>query len=220
MSWGYVAVAAATLISGAMSADAQGDAADAALSAEERAEREQRRQFDLIQQNNAPYLEAGQNALGGLDRLMSGDYSGFQNSPDYLYARQQMQQGLDRSAASRGRLYSGGYGVDMAGHLGGLASQNLGSYRGFLQNMANLGQNSANMQGQAGMGMANSLQSLYGNTAQAQGNAAVGQANAWGGALGGLAGLFGDYMGSRNQSSYSGGGSGMTGAFNGAWGYT
>ena len=40
-----------------------------------------------MQANQQPYMQAGTQALGGLSQLANGDYSGFMNSPDYLYAR-------------------------------------------------------------------------------------------------------------------------------------
>ncbi len=43
------------------------------------------------------YLSTGQNALTGLNALAGGDYSGFQNSPDYQFALSQGLQGVDRS---------------------------------------------------------------------------------------------------------------------------
>jgi hypothetical protein len=217
MTWGYVAVAAATVIGGAMQSHSAHQAADAQRHSGDAAIDEQRRQFDQLQQNFAPYLQAGQGGLNGLSALNSGDYHGFENSPDYLYARQQMTQGLDRSAASRGRLYSGGYGVDLAGHLNGLASQNLGNYRSSLQWLANLGQNSAAMQGQAGMGMANAI----GGIRQYQGNAAadgaIGAGNSWASAINGLGQAAGSYFGNQSASSYGGGGSQVQQPSNG-WG--
>lgn len=126
--------------------------------------------YDQAGQNLAPYMQygAGQGGLGGLNALMGGDYSGFRNSPDYQYAREQMVQGLDRSAASRSRLNSGGYPVELGGALNGLASQNLGQYRNALQWGAGLGQGSAMGLGQLGAQAGNSMASLYSDSGAAR----------------------------------------------------
>lgn len=56
----------ATIISGAIQADAAGDAAAAQAAASEAGIAEQRRQFDKIQELLRPYVEAGTTAMGGL----------------------------------------------------------------------------------------------------------------------------------------------------------
>ena len=83
----------------------------------------------------------------------------------------------------------------------GLASQQLGSYRNSLFNMAQMGQNAAVGAGGMGQQSANALGSLFAGQGQAQAAGAVNQANAWGNALQGLAGVAGQYAGQR-QSSY------------------
>ena len=155
-------------------ADAQKKASEASI-AEQRAARDQAIGYQQ------PYMQYGQGmgGLAGLDRLNSGDYSGFENSPDYQYAREQMIYGQDHSASARGRLQSGGYAMDLAQGLNGLASQNLGNYRGSLQWGAGLGANAASglaslgasagdsiakLQHDSGLAMAGK-QSAYGNNA-------------------------------------------------------
>jgi hypothetical protein len=220
MSWGYVAVAAATVISGVMSSNAAGDAADAQMSAEERAIAEQRRAREQMRSDLLPYMDAGQGGLSQLAALSRGDYSGFESSPDYLFAREQMQDATEFGAAARGGLYASA--SDLQHNMNGLAAQNLGQYRNSLQWLANLGQNAAAGVGQAGMNAAGQIGSSYGRMGDAAANGAMGQANAAGSTLNSLAGLFGAYQGQRN-SSYGGNtntGGGMTSAFNDAWGYT
>lgn len=163
---------------------------------------EQRRQFNTFQENIQPYLGAGTGALPSLQALNSGNYSGFENSPDYLYARGQTQQGVERGAAARGGLYSGGTNVDLATALNGIASQNLGNYRGSLMGLAQMGQNSAVGAGSLGQQSANAISGLYGQQGNAAANGSINSANAWSNAAGGLASLAGQYMNSR-QSSYS-----------------
>lgn len=200
MPWGAAIAAVGGLVAADMQSGAAGDAADAQAQASAQSIAEQRRQFDQLQANQQPYMQAGTGALSGLERLAAGDYSSFGDSPDYLYARDQMQQGIERGASARGALYNRGTDVDLARHLGGLASQNLGNYRGSLMGLASLGQNAAAGVGNAGMGMANSIGNLAGQQGAAQAQGAYDKANAWSNALGGLAGAAGQYAGNRSSS--------------------
>lgn len=106
-----------------------------------------------------PYQQAGTGALSGLSALAAGDYSGFQSSPDYQWAQQQGQQGMDRSAAARGSLYSGGHLADTMAYNQGLASQQLGNYRSSLMDLAGMGQNAAGSMASLGQNYA----TQYGN---------------------------------------------------------
>lgn len=169
------------------------DAANQGLAAQQ----SERDQFNT---NIQPYLGAGTGALSSLQALNSGDYSGFESSPDYLYARGQAQQGIERGAAARGSLYSGGTNVDLATALNGIASQNLGNYRGSLMSLAQMGQQSVMGSGQLGQQSANAISNLYGNRGQAIGdiNSAgpatqAGYANAIGSAFGSYAGAGGSF---------------------------
>ena len=201
MPWGFAIGAVATLGAADMQSEAAGDAANAANRGQQAGIDEQRRQFDTFQNNIAPYLGAGNDALTGLKGLMAGDYSGFEDSPDYLYARDQAQQGIERGAAARGSLYSGGTNVDLAKALSGIASQNLGNYRNFLTGIATMGQNAAVGAGSIGQQTANSISGMYGNMGANNGNAAIGQANAWGNAISCIGNLAGQYFGQRNTAT-------------------
>ena len=185
-----------------MSSDAAKKAGRAAEAGAQAGVLEQRNAQEQFQQNITPYLNAGQGALTGLNALAQGDYSGFQNSPDYLWALEQGVQAQDRSAAARGSLYSGGHQADLMRFGQGLASQQLGTYRNSLMDLARLGQNSAVGAGQLGQQSANAISGLHAGAAQARGDVAINQANAWGNALNGIAGAAGGYVGQR-QSSYT-----------------
>lgn len=151
---------------------AAGNAADSSIA-------EQQRQYDLSRQDMQPFREAGVNALGRQEAILNGDYSGFENSPDYLYNRGQMVQGMDRSAASRGRLFAGGYGIDMAANLNGLASQNLNSYWAKLAGQAGQGFNATSAMAGYGQNYANAVSQNNWNAADARASSYQNQANAW-----------------------------------------
>src|SRR5690606_10761864 len=97
---------------------------------------------------------------------------------------------LERGAAARGGLYSGGTSVDLANAMNGIASQNYGSYYNRIAGLAGVGQTAASNLGQLGQAAASNI----GNAQMAAGNARAsgyaGQANAWNSALGGMAGAY------------------------------
>lgn len=160
-------------------AGAAKDAAKAAGRAGDASVYEQGRQYDLSRQDMQPFREAGVNALSRQEAILNGDYSGFESSPDYLYNRGQMVQGMDRSAASRGRLFAGGYGIDMAANLNGLASQNLNSYWAKLAGQAGQGYNATSAMAGYGQNYANAVQNNAWNVADARSSSYQNQANAW-----------------------------------------
>jgi len=112
------------------------------------------RYMDQAREGFTPYTQFGQSALNRLNAVEGGDYSAFENAPDYQFARDQGIAGIDRGAAARGSLYSGGADADRMTFASGLASQNLQNYLG-------------RMMGQAGMGMQaqGQVANIYGNQA-------------------------------------------------------
>src|SRR5688572_29587105 len=80
------------------------------------------------QANMQPWLNAGTGALAQMQQLNSGNFSSFKESPDYQFTLEQGLQGLDRSAAARGGLYSGGQQADVLNYATGLASQQYGNF--------------------------------------------------------------------------------------------
>lgn len=191
MSWGYVAVAGATLISGYLGSQSNKKAANKAAAGAMAAP-------EAYAQYNQPFYDAGVSALERLNRLSAGDYSGagFESSPDYRFALEQGNEGLLRSAASRGALNSGGTDVDLLRFNQGLASQQLGTYRAGLERLAGYGQSAA-------QGLGGSASNAANNVGQIQAGAAQNQGAIYGNTLGQLAGLFGQYQAAnQNASTY------------------
>lgn len=183
MSWVAVGAAAVTAVGSAYSANksdkAQQKGGDAAIA-------EQRRQYDQTREDQLPWLQAGGNALTQMQKLNAGDFSGFTDSPDYRFAYDQGMQALDRSAAARGGLFSGGQQADLMKFGQGLATQNYGNYYNRLASMAGVGQTAATNLGQFGQSMANNI----GNAQMANANARASTYGAYGQGLAGLAGAF------------------------------
>jgi hypothetical protein len=128
--------AGASLLGGAMSARGASQAAETQTAAADRTAALQKEMFDFQMKGQEPFRQAG---LTGQNRLMEllglggntgaagyGKYgrdfgmSDFQADPGYAFRLSEGQQALDRSAAARGGLISGGalkaatrYGQDM-----------------------------------------------------------------------------------------------------------
>lgn len=204
-----VAIGGATVVSagvGAASAasaantqaGAARDAANTQAAASREATQAQLQMFGQEQQTLAPYVTTGNNALAQLSKLYGvGGPSGtegmstpdtaametaLQNFPGYQFAFDQGQQALDRSAASRGLLLSGGQVKDSQAYGQGMASQQFGNYVNQLQALSSLGESGASMTGNAaistGQGIAGST--IAGGNAVAQGILGSGQATASG----------------------------------------
>jgi hypothetical protein len=166
-------------------------------------------QYEQTRADQAPYREAGYNALAEMQRTAgnvpgafkfgAGDY---QADPGYAFRLSEGQKALERSAAARGGLISGGalkaatrFGQDMGsqeyqsaynraltGYNTGVASENQLYNR--QAGLAGIGQTSTNLVGQAGQNYATSAGNLMTGAGAAQAAGQVGVANAITGGLG------------------------------------
>lgn len=148
---------------------------------------------------------SGAGASGGSIPVNPGtgqpDFSAFYQTPDYLVARDEGIQGLDRGAAARGRLYSGGADADRMRFASNLGSQAFGNFQNNLFRLAGFG-GSANQQlnslGQNFSGQAsNTLQNVGNARASGYLNQGAAQSNA----LNGVGSAFGDWWGSRGAGT-------------------
>ena len=151
-----------------------------------------------------PYMTLGSNALGRMAAVDAGDYSTFENAPDFVFARDEGMRALDRSAAARGSLFSGGADADRMRFASGLASQNLQNYLGRMMSQAGMGQQAATNLGSFGAQMAGAQAGAIG----AQGQARANGLNAWGNMLGDMAFAGGNFLGGRSGGGGSVWGSG------------
>jgi hypothetical protein len=184
-------------------------AAKTQVGAADRAAELQRSQFEQTRADQAPYREAGYNALANLQRTAgnvpgafrfgAGDY---QADPGYAFRLAEGQKALDRQAAARGGLISGGalraaqrYGQEMGsqefgnaynraltGYNTGVASENQLYNRQAA--LAGIGQTATNLVGQAGQNYATSAGNLMTGAGAANAAGQVGMANAFTGGLG------------------------------------
>lgn len=112
---------------------AQLEAVRLATQQQDKALAEQRRQFDVSRQDQMPWLQAGQGALAQLVRDLPSltaapDASKFQADPGYQFAFDEGQRAIDRSAAARGSLNSGGTLKALARYGQGMANQQYGTW--------------------------------------------------------------------------------------------
>jgi hypothetical protein len=214
-------VAGAVVGSAVIGANASSKAAKAQAGAASEASNLEREMFERNIELNAPFREAGVNALNKLIPLT--DYknfgmSEFQADPGYSFRMSEGMKGLERSAAARGGLLSGGtlkgiqrFGQDLASQEYQNAFNRYGIERerrlNPLQSLAGVGQTTSQQLGAAGTQMAGNVGNLITGGAAARASGYVGGANALTGALN--TGL--NYYQSQNylnrlapQQSYSG----------------
>jgi hypothetical protein len=201
MPWGYAAVAVASIYSANKQSKAGEKGAQGQVAASQYATDEQRREYDQSRQDQLPFLQAGQDALGRQAAFLNGDWSGFENSPDYKFALDQGLKLSDRSAAARGSLFSGGHSADLMQLGQGLAQQNANDYWNKLAGRAGQGQVTASNLGQLGANMATNIGNNAMNGANARASSYANTANAWGNATNQLAGLVGQYYGNRANTN-------------------
>lgn len=206
MPWGVVAAAVVGAYGANQQAGAAKDSANAAQNSANAEVRERQRQYDQSREDMMPWLDAGRQSLGQLSLLASGDMRGFYNSPEYAFTRDQGLQSLERGAASRGGMYSGGADADRMKFASGLASQEFGNHWNRLSGLAGTGQTAASGLGSLGASMANgNAQSM--NLASQARQSSYGQiANANSQFAAGVGGAFNNWY--QNNSANNGGGSG------------
>jgi hypothetical protein len=219
MPWG-VASAAIGAYGAISSANAGKAGANAQANASNQAIAEQQRQYNQSRADQAPWLSAGQQALGLQQNYLGGDTSGFENSPDYKFAVQQGARQLDAGATANGNLWGGGADADRISLGQGLATQYANNYWNKLAGMAAGGQNAAANVGAQGANAANQISGQYNNIGQAQASSYANTANAWnnyGNQLSNLAGQMSrsSFGGSNNYGTT--GGANVSG--NGTGGY-
>lgn len=204
MPWGFAAVAAATVGGALIQSNATSDAADSQAQGTASGIAENRRQFDITQANQAPYLAAGKTALGTLaaENDIALDPSKVQMDPGYQFGQTQGQQAIDRQTAAGGGRISGAalkraaeYGTDYAttGYSAAYSRQNQARTDRLnrLAALAGVGQTATQnvaAQGASTAGANSALMVAAGNNA---GAAQLAQGNIWGNAGNQIAALYG-----------------------------
>jgi hypothetical protein len=190
---------AAMAASSLLGANAASSAADTQAAAANRAADLQQKQYEQTREDLAPYRAAGQTALNALTPLATNyqkfGMDQFQQDPGYGFRLSEGQKALDRQAAARGGLISGGalkaaarYGQEMGSQEYTNAFNRYQLERNAqlnpLQSLAGVGQTTATQLGQFGATNAANVGNLMTGGAAAQAAGQVGAANAVTGGLG------------------------------------
>jgi len=215
MPWSFIIPAAVSLISGSQNRSAAQNAADTTAAATNRAADLQYQMFQEQQKLQEPWRAAGVNALGQMQQQygnMPAAFTGQVNlgqDPGYAFRLSEGQKALDRTAAMRGGLISGGamkaaqrFGQDLGsqeyqnaynraltGYNAGVAREATGYNR--LASMAGLGQTSANTLTNAAGTYGSNVGNAMINQGINAGNAGMAGTRAMTSAYGDIANLYG-----------------------------
>lgn len=143
----------------------------------------------------------GAGGAGGVGTVNPGtgvaDFSQFYQTPDYLVARDEGINGLDRGAAARGGLYSGGADADRMTFASNLGSKAFGNYQNSLFRLAGFGSNANSELNSLGQNTAGQIGNQLTNAGNARASAYLQQGQAQANTWNNLAGFAGSYFGSR-----------------------
>ncbi len=194
MAW---MVPAAIIGSSLLGSQAAGNAADTQAAATGQAADLQYKMFQEQQAAQKPWLEAGGRALTKLEGATDYtpfSYNAFTADPGYAFRLSEGQKALERSAAARGGLQSGGalkaaerFGQDYASNEYTNAFNRYQTERAArlqpLQSLAGVGQTAANTIGQNAGTYGTNVGNLITSGAAANAAGTIGQANAFTGGL-------------------------------------
>jgi hypothetical protein len=182
----------AAIIGGAMAGSGARKAASTQAAAADRAAELQQQQFERQVELQAPFREGGVRALPELEAASRYTPFGMQQftaDPGYGFRLAEGQKALDRQAAARGGLMSGGalkaatrYGQEMGSQEYTNAFNRYQTERQArlnpLQSLAGMAQTSVGQLGAAGQAMATGVGEAGGQAAQARASGYMGGANA------------------------------------------
>jgi hypothetical protein len=207
MVWNVLIPAAAALIGGSMQARAAKSAAQTSAEATDRATELQRQQYEQNIARQQPFLQGGTEDYNRLRALMSGGPGAAQNflqmDPGYQFRLSEGMKALDRQAAARGGLISGGalraaqrYGQD-------LGSQEFGAAYNRLAGLADVGPRAAGVMSGLGQTYATNVGNMMLGQGQTAANAALARGSAYSGGLNQLGYLAGRYYGQPQTPNYA-----------------
>ena len=215
-------------VSSYMGGKAAERAADTQAGAMDRASQLQYKQYQEDVARQKPFYDVGVNALPELvsaSRYEPFTMDKFQADPGYAFRLKEGQKQLERSAAARGGLLSGGTGKALQRFGQEMGSQEytnaFNRYQAErtarlqpLQSLTGMGQTTAQQIGQQGQQMATNIGNNIGSSAAARASGYVGQANALTGGLN----TYLNYQNSQNMVNAlnnRGGGGGYGGGYGG-----
>ena len=195
MPWSFIIPAAATLIGGSLQAKSADRAADLANAQNQAALDLQKRMYEEGVARQQPFLQGGTEDYNRLRSLMMGGPNAAQQflqmDPGYGFRLSEGLKALDRQAAARGGLISGGalkaaqrYGQD-------LASQEFGNAYNRLAGLAQIGPSAAGVVNNLGQQYASNAGNIYGQMGQNVGGAQLARGSTYQNMLGDIGRLYG-----------------------------
>ena len=190
-------VAGAVVVSSYMGSEAAGTAADTQAGAMNRSADLQYKQYQDTVKRQQPFYDVGVNALPELVQASKYTPFGmdqFKADPGYAFRLSEGTKALERSAAARGGLLSGGTGKALQRFGQEMGSQEytnaFNRYQAErtarlqpLQSLTGMGQSTGQQISQSGQQMASNVGDAMGSAAAARASGYVGQANALTGGL-------------------------------------
>lgn len=204
MSWGYVAVAAATVVGGYLGSEGAKKGGESVARAQRDAMSVEERMFQDSLSLQEPYREAGYGAIEGLQGMLdptvrADALQDYYAGPEYQALSGQASKDIMRARAPTGGLRSGGTKAALAGIAPQLGQKFLSGQQDQMTNLANLGMGAAAQGASGAQQLGGSLGMRLGNIGVAQGQTAQNQANIYGQTIGTLGGLGFDYLSNRGQ---------------------
>jgi len=158
---------------------------------------------------NLPETNLPVNTGGGVPAPVGGDLNftqALELNPQYKFLREEGMRGIERSAAARGSLQSGGTLKALSKYNQNLAYGMSSDYLNRLASVSGVGQTTATQTGQLGASAAANQANILSNSAANQGNAYaqgaagaasgyLGSANAWSQGIQGVGDTIGGYLG-------------------------
>lgn len=201
MPWGFAAAAVGSVVSGAISSGAAGDAADTQAAAGDRSAQLQDKQFQQTRADLEPYRTAGYSALDEFTSLLGlparpgstvgtktpADVSSWlTQQPGYKFQMDQALKGVTNNASARSTLRSGATLKALTDRAGDVASTSFGDNLNRLAALAGVGQSAVNTGGALGADAAKSIGSAYENAGAARASGYASTANIWNRSIEGL----------------------------------
>ena len=195
--WPALIGGGASLLGGAMSANAASKAAAIAAQSGRESLALQERIYNDSMARQQPFLQGGTEDYNRLRALSKGGPEAQQNAlqmdPGYQF---RLKEGLDKlqhNAAARGGLISGQTLKGAQQYAQDYASNEYGNVYNRLANLANIGPQTAGVMSNLGQNYAQGASNTYNQMGENQGNAALARGSAYQNAFGGIANMLGRY---------------------------
>jgi hypothetical protein len=144
----------------------------------------------------ARYREGGGSAFDKLTNLYNtgdtpADYSDFESSPDYQFALEQGNRGINQSLARRGLSDSGAALKELSRYNQGMATQQLGNYKQQMAQLAGFGERATNRGIDSATNVASNVSNIQRGVGDARASSYQDQFSALGDAVGSVSNIYG-----------------------------